>query len=68
MTETCPVCGWTHLREDYIPANPDPEHGPDAHGILYVHRWESTGNGRVEIDGCSEYETGETNAWTPPDQ
>lgn len=63
--ETCPVCGWAYLDEDRIPENPHPDHEPDEPGTLYVHRWESIGNGKVEIEGCSEYADGETDAWEP---
>lgn len=62
----CPVCGWEYLRSEHIPENPDPDHEPHAPGTSYVHKWESAGNGRVLIEGCDEYENGETSAWAPP--
>lgn len=65
---TCPVCGWAYLSEDHIPQNPEHDHGPDAPGTYYVHRWESIGAGRVEIAGCSKYANGETDAWEPTDR
>jgi len=69
MTEgdPCPVCGWAVVREEHIPENPDPDHGPDAPGTQYVHHIEAIGNGRFRIKGCSEYENGETDAWVPPE-
>lgn len=68
MTENvCPVCGWEYLREEHVPENPDPDNGPHAPGTSYVHKWEAIGNGRVRIEGCEEYENGETDAWDPED-
>ena len=65
MTEICPVCGWSYLRTEHMAENPDPDHGPNAPGTLYVHKWEATGNGRAVIEGCSEYDDGETDSWQP---
>jgi len=65
--EPCPVCGWGVVRTEHIPENPDPEHEPHAPGTHYVHSIEAIGNGKFRIEGCSQYENDETDAWTPPE-
>lgn len=62
---TCPVCGWKYLETDHIPENPDPDHEPHVPGTYYVHQWESIGNGKARLSGCSKYQNGETDAWDP---
>lgn len=65
--DPCPVCGWAYVREEHVPENPDPEHKPDSSGTQYVHLIESIGNGRFRVEGCTQYQDGSTEVWTPPE-